>query len=68
MRRFKGSTRPFILPVVIDDLNLYGATNIPEEFKEIHVTTAQQGVLSKDAALRIQKITRSIIKAEGSAV
>ena len=53
---------------MIDDLNLYGATNIPEEFKEIHVTSAKQGILSNEAALRIQQITRSIIKTEGSAV
>jgi TIR domain/SIR2-like domain len=68
MRRFKGSSRPFIVPVVIDDLNLYASTDIPEEFKEIHVTAAKQGILSNDAALRVQQITRSIIKAEGGAV
>ena len=68
MRRFKGSSRPFIIPVVIDDLNLYAATDIPDEFKEIHVTNAKQGILPNDAALRIQQITRSIIKAESTAV
>jgi hypothetical protein len=68
MRRFKGSSRPFIIPVLIDDLNLYAATDIPDEFKEIHVTTARQGILPNDAALRVQQITRSIIKTEGSAV
>src|SRR4029077_3076038 len=68
VRRFKGSSRAFIVPVVVDDLDLYAARNIPDEFKEIHVTLAQQGVLSNDAALRIQQITRSIIKTEGSAV
>ena len=40
----------------------------PDEFKEIHATVAQQGILANDAALRVQKITRSIIKTEGSAV
>jgi TIR domain/SIR2-like domain len=68
MRRFKGSSRPFIVPVVIDDLNVYASTDIPEEFKEIHVTTAKQGILSNEAALRVQQITRSIIKTEGGAV
>ncbi len=68
MRRFKGSSRPFIIPIVIDDLNLYAAGDIPNEFKEIQVTAAQQGVLANDAALRIQQITRGIIKSEGSAV
>ena len=68
MRRFKGSSRPFIIPVVIDDLNLYAAADIPDEFKEIQVTTAKQGILPNDAALRVQQITRSIIKTEGSAV
>ena len=68
MRRFKGSSRAFIIPVIIDDLDLNTATDIPEEFKEIHATVAQQGILTNDAALRIQQITRSIIKTEGSAV
>lgn len=68
MRRFKGSSRPFIIPVVIDDLNLYAAGDIPDEFKEIHVTTAKEGILPNDAAVRVQQITRSIIKTEGSAV
>jgi hypothetical protein len=68
MRRFKGCSRPFIIPVVIDDLNLYTATDIPDEFKEIHVTTAKEGILPSDAALRVQQITRSIIKTEGGAV
>jgi hypothetical protein len=68
MRRFKGSSRAFILPLVIDDLNLGSARDIPDEFKEIHATVAQHGILANDAALRIQQITRSIIKTEGSAV
>jgi hypothetical protein len=68
MRRFKGSSRAFIIPVVIDDLNLDAARDIPDEFKEIHATVAQQGILANDGALRIQQITRSIIKTESSAV
>jgi hypothetical protein len=68
MRRFKGSSRAFIIPVVIDDLNLDAARDIPDEFKEIHATVAQQGILANDAGLRVQQITRSIIKTEGSAV
>jgi hypothetical protein len=68
MRRFKGSSRPFIIPVIIDDLNLSAARDIPDEFKEIHVTLAPQGILADDAALRVQQITRSIIKTESSAV
>jgi hypothetical protein len=68
MRRFKGSSRVFIIPVVIDDLNLGAARDIPDEFKEIHATVVPQGILTNDAALRIQQLTRSIIKTEGSAV
>jgi hypothetical protein len=68
MRRFKGSSRPFIIPMVIDDLNLYTAADIPEEFKEIQVTIAKQGNLSDEAALRVQQITRNIIKTEGGTV
>jgi len=68
MRRFKGSSRAFIIPVVIDGLNLATAVDIPNEFKEIHVTIAQQGILTNDAALHIQQITRSIIRTEGSAL
>jgi hypothetical protein len=49
-------------------LNPYAAADIPDEFKEIHVTTAKEGILPNDAALRVQQITRSIIKTEGSAV
>ncbi len=68
MRRFKGSSRVFIIPVVIDNLNLGAARDIPDEFKEIHTTVVPQGILTNDAALRIQQLTRSIIKTEGSAV
>jgi hypothetical protein len=68
MRRFKGSSRAFIIPIVIDDLNLNTARDIPDEFREIHATVAQQGILADDAALRVQQITRSIIKTESSAV
>ena len=68
MRRFKGSSRAFIIPIVIDDLNLNAARDIPDEFKEIHATVVPQGILTNDAALRIQQIARSIIKTEGSAV
>jgi hypothetical protein len=68
VRRFKGSSRPFIVPLVIDDLNFYASGDIPEEFKEIQVTTAKEGILSNEAALRVQQITRSIIKTEGGAV
>jgi len=68
MRRFKGSSRAFIIPGVIDGLNLATAVDIPNEFKEIHVTIAQQGILTNDAALHIQQITRSIIKTEGGAL
>ena len=35
---------------------------------QIHATVAQQGFLSNDAALRIQQLTRTIIKTEASAV
>ena len=68
MRRFKGSSRAFIIPVVIDDLDPSHAGDIPDEFKEIHTVVAPQGMLSNDAARRIQQITRSIIKTEGSGV
>jgi hypothetical protein len=68
MRRFKGSSRTFIIPIVIDGLNLSAAADIPDEFKEIQVTVAPQGILTNDAALRIQQITRSIIKTEGGAL
>ena len=68
MRRFKGSSRTFIIPMVIDDLELSDARDIPDEFREIHTVAATQGMLTTDAARRIQQITRSIIKTEGSAV
>jgi TIR domain/SIR2-like domain len=65
--RFKGAARPFLMPVVIDDLDLYRAENIPEEFKEIHVTLAPGGVPHTESAVRIQQIIRNIVKTEGSA-
>jgi hypothetical protein len=68
MRRFKGSSRTFIIPMIIDDLDLSAARDIPDEFKEIHTSAAPQGILTNDTARRIQQITRSIIKTEGSAV
>jgi TIR domain/SIR2-like domain len=67
-RRFKGSSRTFIIPIVIDDLDLSDARDIPDEFREIHTVAAPQGMLTNDAARRIQQITRSIIKTEGSTV
>jgi TIR domain/SIR2-like domain len=68
MRRFKGSSRAFIIPMVIDDLDPSDAGDIPDEFKEIHTIVAPQGMLTNDAARHIQQMTRSIIKTEGSAV
>ena len=65
--RFKGAARPFLMPVVVDDLDLYRAENIPEEFKEIHVTLAPGGIPQTESAVRIQQIIRNIVKTEGSA-
>jgi hypothetical protein len=64
--RFEGASRPFIVPVVIDDLDLYSANNIPDEFKEAHVTKAPQGVPSDESILRLQRLVRTIIKAGGA--
>ena len=63
--RFKGSSRPFLMPVVIDDTDLYSSMNIPQEFKDIHVTQAPGGKASDDSCRRLQQIIRSIIKNEG---
>jgi hypothetical protein len=63
--RFKGSSRPFLMPVVIDDTNLYEAMNIPEEFREIHVTNAPAGSPSAESCRSLQQIVRNIIKTEG---
>jgi hypothetical protein len=66
--RFKGSSRPFIMPIVIDDLDVPTARDIPDEFKEIHFNVAPRGIPSDDTPLRLQQITRSIIKTEGVAL
>jgi hypothetical protein len=66
--RFKGSSRPFIMPIVIDDLDLSTARDIPDEFKEIHVNVAPRGIPSDDTPLNLQRITRTIIKTEGGAI
>ncbi len=63
--RFKGASRPFIIPVVVDDLDLYKANNIPDEFKETHVTLAPRGIPPNESLSRLQRIVRSIIKTEG---
>ncbi|PYI87524.1 MAG: hypothetical protein DME26_05885, partial [Verrucomicrobia bacterium] len=63
--RFKGSSRPFIVPVIVDDLDIYLATAIPEEFKSVHIARAPQGILDSQAAGRFQQIIRNIVKAEG---
>ena len=63
--RFKGSSRPFIMPIVIDDLPIYEAADIPEEFKQLHMTRAPGGDLPEDVTTRYQQIVRGIIKAEG---
>jgi len=63
--RFKGSSRPFLIPVVIDDTDLYRAMNIPQEFKEIHVTNAPAGMPSAESCSSLQHIIRGIIKTEG---
>lgn len=66
--RFKGSSRPFIMPIVIDDLDVSGTREIPDEFKEIHLNVAPQGIPSDDTPFSLQRITRSIIKTEGVAL
>jgi hypothetical protein len=63
--RFKGSSRPFIIPIVIDDLDVHATKDIPDEFKEIHVTAAPQGIPVDDTPLSLQRIARRLIKTEG---
>jgi hypothetical protein len=66
--RFKGSSRPFIIPIIIDDLDVYAARDIPDEFKEIHATVAPQGIPIDDIPLSLQRIARRLIKTEGGAL
>ena len=63
--RFKGSSRPFLMPVVIDDTDLYACMNIPQEFKDIHVIRAPDGKIPDEICRSIQQIIRAIIKNEG---
>jgi hypothetical protein len=62
---FTGSTRPFVIPVLVDGLDLRGTRNIPNEFKDVHVVSAPEGLPSEECVSRLRQIIRNVIKMEG---
>lgn len=59
-----GTDTPFILPVVVDDLDFYGSMRIPDEFREIHCEFAKKGSLPARFLKRNVRIIREFRKQE----
>jgi hypothetical protein len=61
---FTGADRPFLFPVVVDDLQLDVCRNIPEEFKRVQVLQAPKGVLPDNGVTRLREIIRELVRRE----
>jgi hypothetical protein len=64
---FTGTSRPFILPVIIDDLRI-GEARVPDEFRTLHKANAPAGEPAEEFVDRLRQIVRDVRKRERTAI